>query len=97
MANPQAIDLVRATATQLQTLLESGQLTSVDLVKESLAQIARHNEQGLKLKAVISVAPKEVVLARAAKLDAERPNLKSPGPFYGIPILLKVMARSTTS
>jgi Asp-tRNA(Asn)/Glu-tRNA(Gln) amidotransferase A subunit family amidase len=36
------------TATDLQNLLKGGELTSVDLVKETLAQIKRHNQEGLK-------------------------------------------------
>lgn len=90
MANSQHLDIVRMTATELQTLLKNGELTSVDLVKESLAQINRHNERGLKLKAVISVVPENLVLDRAAKLDAERTDGKLRGPLHGIPVLVKV-------
>ncbi len=47
---------------------------------------------GLALRAVISVAPDDVVLARAVALDAERARGHVRGPFHGIPILLKVSA-----
>ncbi|KAM0426597.1 hypothetical protein ACHAPT_008291 [Fusarium lateritium] len=90
MARLQGPDLVQLTASQLQERLQSrGELTSVELVKDTLAQIDRHNKQGLTLRAVISVAPEDIVLARAAQLDAERAQGKVKGPLHGIPILLK--------
>ena len=87
-----APDLVRLTASQIQHLLSTGQLTSVELVQASLGQIDRHNKKGLALRAVISVAPDDIVLERAATLDAERARGHVRGPFHGIPILLKVSA-----
>lgn len=89
MAKTQRLDLVRMTAADIQNLLKSGDLTSVELVKETLAQIKRHNLQGLKLRAVISTAPENLVLETAARLDAERATGKTRGPFHGLPILLK--------
>lgn len=84
------IDLVRATVSGLQTLLSSGELNSVDLVKQSPEQIERHNTRRLNLRAVISVAPEQLALARAAKLYAERAAGKLRSPLHGIPILVKV-------
>lgn len=69
--------------------MQNGDLTSVELVKESLAQIQRHNKQGLNLKAVIFVAPEQLLLERAAVLDEERAQGKLRGPLHGIPVLLK--------
>lgn len=88
------LDLVRMTATDLQNLLKGGELTSVDLIKETLAQIKRHNQEGLKLKAVISTAPEKLLLDTATKLDTERANGKIRGPFHGLPILIKVSGYS---
>lgn len=84
------IDLARATASGLQTLLNSGEITSVDLVEQSLEQIELHNTRGLNLRALIFVAPEKLALARAAELDAERAAGKLRGPLHGIPILVKV-------
>ncbi len=89
----ESIDLIRLTSVQLQDLLTSGKLTAVDLARESLAQIKRHNEGGLGLKAVISTAPEELVMERAAKLDTERADGKLRGPLHGAPVLSKVCHR----
>jgi len=83
-------DLLRLSATELQHLLGKQVLTSVELVKECLAQIERHNNQGLQLQAVISTAPSSLLLDAAAELDAERAKGTLRGPFHGIPILIKV-------
>jgi amidase len=59
-------------------------------VKELLVQINRHNKHGLKLKALISVAPETLVLDRAAKPDAEDADGKLRGPLHCGPVLVKV-------
>ena len=83
------LDLLRATSTDLPNMLKKGELTSVMLVKESLAQIDRHNTKGLKLRALISTAPENFVLDAAPNLDVERAEGKLRGPLHGLPILLK--------
>ncbi|KAI1127061.1 amidase signature domain-containing protein [Nemania abortiva] len=89
MAIPECLDLVRMTATELQDLLKTGELTSVNLIKETLAQINSHNTNGLMLKALISTAPEDKLIDTAAALDAERSKGELRGPFHGIPVLLK--------
>lgn len=51
--------------------------------------IDRNNVNGLGLRAVIQVAPSELVLAIAKELDEERDKRAVPGPLHGIPILVK--------
>lgn len=85
-----AIDVLTATATDLQKLLTAGTLRSLDLVDIYLDQIQRHNHQGLQLNAMISVAPREDLLRRAAELDIERQNGSLRGPLHGIPVTVKV-------
>ncbi|KAJ8132474.1 hypothetical protein O1611_g1152 [Lasiodiplodia mahajangana] len=83
------LDLVRMTAVDLQGLLRTGKLTSVELIKETLAQINRHNIDGLMLKALISTAPEDNLIEIAAALDVERSEGKIRGPLHGIPVLVK--------
>ena len=74
-----------ATASDLQTQLADGHVTSTQLVQGYLAQIARDNEY---LRAVIVMSPNALVEARA--LDGERAAGVLRGPLHGIPILIKV-------
>jgi amidase len=80
------LDLLTATATDLQRLLEAGKTTSVELVQAYLAQIERHEPE---LHAFISVAPRHLLLAAAADRDAERRQGRPRGPLHGIPVVLK--------
>lgn len=81
------LNLLTATASELSQLLDSGSLTSVDLVHAYLKQISEHDGY---LKAVISVASLKLLLARAELLDKERGTGKARSRIHGIPILLKV-------
>ncbi|RDX52417.1 amidase signature enzyme [Lentinus brumalis] len=80
-------DLYEASIAELQTGLEKGQFTSVDLVKAYFARIDEVNLQGPTLRAVIETNPS--ALKQAAELDAERRTNGARGPLHGIPILLK--------
>lgn len=68
-----------------------GRLTSQDLVSAFLDQIDRHNNSGFKLKAVLSVCPRDIALARATRLDEERARGEVRGELHGTPIILKVI------
>lgn len=80
-------NLLTTTATDLQTKLNAGHLTSVDLVNSYLAQIAENNDY---LRAVFETAPRALLTQLAKQLDDERQagNLRST--LHGIPILIKV-------
>lgn len=80
-----SIDLLTATAEDLQQLLEDGELTSVELVDRCFAQIERHDHY---LRAVLQRNPQARTVA--ATLDVERKNGRLRGPLHGIPILIKV-------
>ncbi|KAM3547486.1 hypothetical protein MY1884_009546 [Beauveria asiatica] len=80
------INPLTATASQLQAKLTYKLVTSQQLVKLYLAHIAKYNGY---LKAVIAVAPEDLLNRGAAKLDDERINGHVRGPLYGIPILVK--------
>lgn len=81
--------LLSLTATEAQQQLQKGLITAVDLVEACLDQIARHNHAGLHLNELVSVAPRDKLIAAAAKLDAERQAGRSRGPLHAVPIVLK--------
>ncbi|PYI09724.1 amidase [Aspergillus sclerotiicarbonarius CBS 121057] len=83
-----AVNVLTATATQLGQLLQTGSITSVDLVEAYLAQINKHNHAGLGLRALISVNP-DTALAQAADRDRERAQGRVRSPLHGIPIIVK--------
>lgn len=83
------IDPLTTTAEELQELLTSGHLTSLDLINIYLGQIEQHNKNGLKLNAIISTAPYHIVAEQARILDAERVAGSVRGPLHGIPVVVK--------
>jgi hypothetical protein len=84
------VDVLTATCSELQKLLTEGEIKSTDLVDLYLAQIEKHNHQGLKLNAMISTTHRSKALAIAEALDRERAAGKVRGPLHGIPLSVKV-------
>ena len=84
-----SIDPLTTTAKTLQKYLEAGSVTSLELVDIYVKQIEANNRNGLKLNAVISTAPYDLVSQYAKDLDAERAAGKARGPLHGIPIIVK--------
>lgn len=78
---------LEATIPELQRAMETGELTSVELVDFYLARIAAYDKAGPKLNAVILVNP--AARDEAAALDAERASSGPRGTLHGIPVILK--------
>jgi Asp-tRNA(Asn)/Glu-tRNA(Gln) amidotransferase A subunit family amidase len=76
-----------ASIPELQAALESGAVTSVDLIQAYLDRIAAYDAAGPALNAIIRLHPEAREQAR--RLDAERAAGRVRGPLHGIPILLK--------
>lgn len=85
-----AKELLTLDARSLQNRLTTGALTSVELVISCLKQIEQHDRQGAQLQAIISVAPRELLLQRASELDSERRSGHIRSSLHGIPVLIKV-------
>ena len=75
---------IEKTIPELQALMASGALTSLELTRGYIQRIASLNPL---LRAVIEVNP--VAHAIAARLDADRRRGRILGPLHGIPILVK--------
>ncbi len=73
------------TIPELQTLMDSGELTSVDLVVYYLERIQRYDVD--KLNSVLELNPEVLEIAQA--LDEERAAGTVRGAMHGIPVLLK--------
>jgi amidase len=83
-------DVLTTTVAELQDRLKAGTLTSVEIITTYLSQIQKHNHAGAKLNAMINVAPRELVLKAAEKLDRERSSGKIRSSLHGLPIIVKV-------
>lgn len=83
--------VLQASALDLQERLTDGSLTSVTLTTLLLDQIDRHNQRGLKLNAVISLAPRDKVLAIARSPDSERSAGVTRSKLHGVPVIIKVV------
>src|SRR6266480_3684046 len=77
-------NFIEATIPELQALMSSEALTSVQLTRRYLNRISHFNPL---LHAVIETNPD--ALAIASTLDAERESGQLRGPLHGIPILVK--------
>jgi amidase len=75
---------IEKSIPQLQALMASGALSSLELTRGYIQRIAALNPV---LRAVIEVNP--AAAAIAARLDADRRRGRTWGPLHGIPILLK--------
>ena len=80
-------NVMEATIPDLQGAMDSGKVTSRELVDLYLARIAAYDQQGPKLNAISVINPK--ARTEAEGLDAERKAKGPRGPLHGIPIIVK--------
>ena len=71
----------------LNAAFDAGSLTSEQLVQMCLARIRAYDRQGPSLRALITVNPKALDIAR--QLDVERKTKGRRSPLHGIPVVLK--------
>lgn len=89
-ADIQPISLLTSTAHSLKELLDSKKATSRGIIEQCMGQIDTHNEQGMRLRAIIPELSRETILSFADELDMEREQGRLRGPFHGVPIIIKV-------
>ena len=80
-------DVMEKTISELAAALDSGEVTSRELVELYLARIDAYDKQGPALNAMITLNPN--ALAKADALDAERATPGARGPLHGVPVILK--------
>ncbi|MGO4545738.1 amidase family protein [Paenibacillus sp. 2TAB23] len=81
------MEIVEATISSVQSALQSGELTSRELVLRYFDRIASHDKDGLTINSVLELNPDALFIATA--LDSERAAKGPRGPLHGIPIMLK--------
>ncbi|MCD8026247.1 MAG: dockerin type I domain-containing protein [Clostridiales bacterium] len=79
-------DLMDATITELLDAMDSGKVTSEELVQMYIDRIEAYDE-ALDLNSIIMVNPN--ALEEAKKIDAERESGEATGKLSGIPIIVK--------
>jgi amidase len=82
-----SFDVVELSATDARDRMAAGTLTSRTLTRAYLDRIARVDDAGERLDAVIEI--NAAALADAERLDAERKEGKVRSPLHGIPVLIK--------
>src|SRR5258708_3290732 len=92
-ASAKSLNLETLTGSEAEKMLEKGQITSVELVKEYYARIAALNKAGAGLNAVAQLNP--LALEEAKKTDQYRKKGIILGPLMGVPIGLKDIIDAT--
>ncbi len=80
-------DVAEQSISDLATALDSGEVTSRELVAAFLARIETFDQQGPALNAMVVINPN--AFRDADALDAERSAGRVRGPLHGIPIVVK--------
>lgn len=80
-------DVWEKSIPELVAALESGVVTSQDLVTQYLDRIEAYDQHGPALNALLTINPD--AMAIAASLDAERAANAVRGPLHGIPVIVK--------
>lgn len=92
-AQAATLNLETLTASEAEKMLESKEITSVQLVKAYIARIEALSKAGPGLNVVTQLNPN--VLEEAKTADRERKKGKVLGPDAGVPILLKDIIDAT--
>jgi len=82
-----SFELQEATIARMQAAMQSGALSSRELVLDYLYRIRTIDKSGPSLNAVIEVNPDALSIADG--MDRERAAGRSRGPLHGVPILIK--------
>ncbi|GAC21245.1 amidase [Paraglaciecola arctica] len=82
-----ATGIIAGSLPEVIEALNSGEISSEDLVKLYLQRIEKIDKNGPQLQAVLALNPD--ALSRAKELDQLRESGEILGPLHGVPVLLK--------
>ena len=85
--SPPRFDVAEKSVRELGAALETGAVTSAELVEGYLARIEAFDRRGPAIGAMVAVNPR--ARERAVELDAERAAGTVRGPLHGIPVVVK--------
>lgn len=83
-------ELLTWTADGIGARLRKGTLSVKDVVEATIQRVNEDNKDGLKLAAIIYLAPRSKLLERAKQLDKELEASQPRGSLHGIPVVIKV-------
>ena len=84
---PPRFDVMEKSISEIATALDTGEVTSRELVASYRARIEAYDQRGPALNAIIVINPNAVADADAR--DAERAQGRVRGPLHGIPVVVK--------
>jgi amidase len=87
LAHPGPDELADASVRDLALHLQRRTLSAVELAQACLARIARLDQRGPALRALIELNPDAIAIAR--ERDAELAAGRRRGPLHGIPVVVK--------
>jgi amidase len=80
-------DITEKTAAQIGASIAKGEISSEAVTRAFLARIAKIDDSGPQLNAVLALFPDAIQQARTR--DRERKRGKIRGPLHGVPVLIK--------
>ena len=86
-SSPPPFDVLEQTIPELQAAMETGRVTSRQIVAQYLARIEAYDRRGPALRAMVGI--NRAALDEAAALDRERVESGPRGPLHGIPVVVK--------
>lgn len=81
------LDIEKASIVDIQSALNSGQITCKDLVIKYLERIALLDKSGPEINSIIEINPDAIHTAEV--LDYEKATIGCRGALYGVPVLIK--------
>lgn len=81
------IDMLELTVKKISALLDSGEITSYQLVQNYLERVAKIDQSGPMLNSIIEINPDALYIASA--MDRERQQGKKRSALHGVPIVIK--------